>query len=366
MDECKRMGRLVLCPDVNESNFAFTVNKAGNIRFGLGSIKGAGESAVNAIVEERRKNGPFQTIFEFVERIPLSSVNRKSFEAFALSGAFDCFSEIRRSQFFVEDANKIPFIESIIRYGSKFQTDQSTVQNSLFGGGNFIGVTKPEIPQAEDWSNLEKLKREKELVGIYLSAHPLDHFKMEIDQFCSHSLADLSNLALLNGKDISFAGMVTEVRTGETKNGKPYGAVTVEDYTASYKLMFFGDNWVKNSNYYQKDYALYFKAKIQPRPFGNAELEINVKSVNMLANVREEMVKSISIIVPVQLITDELIVEIKNHTDNTKGKVELKFKLIDKTENMTVDLYSRTMRINLTEELLVYLKNRDEIEFKLN
>jgi DNA polymerase-3 subunit alpha len=366
MDECKRMGRLVLCPDVNESNFAFTVNKQGNIRFGLGSIKGAGEGAVNAIVEERSKNGPFQTIYEFVERIPLSSVNKKNFEAFALSGAFDCFTDIRRSQFFVEDANKVPFIESLIRYGSKFQTDKSTVQNSLFGGGNFIGVTKPEIPPAEDWSNLEKLKREKELVGIYLSAHPLDQFKMEIDQFCSQSLADLADLASLNGKDISFAGMVTEVRTGETKNGKPYGAVTIEDYTASYKLMFFGDNWVKNSNYYQKDYALYFKAKVQPRPYGNNELEVNIKTVTMLSNVREEMVKSISIIIPVQLITDELIVELRNHTDNTKGKVELKFKLIDKTENMSVDLYSRTMRINLTEELISYLKTRDEIEFRLN
>ncbi|HEY4787587.1 MAG TPA: DNA polymerase III subunit alpha [Bacteroidales bacterium] len=366
MDECKRMGIQVLCPDVNESNYAFTVNKKGNIRFGLGSIKGAGEAAVNAIVEERKKNGPFQSIFDFVERIPLSSVNKKNFEAFALSGAFDCFCEIRRSQFFVEDINKVPFIELLIRYGSKFQMDKSTVQNSLFGGGNFVGVTKPDIPQAEDWSNLEKLKREKELVGIYLSAHPLDQFRLEIDQFCSHSLADLSDLSSLNGKDISFAGMVTEVRTGETKNGKPYGAVTIEDYTASYKLMFFGDNWVKNSNYYQRDYALYFKAKVQPRPFGNAELEVNIKNVTMLSNVRDEMVKSISIVVPVQLITDELIVELKSHADNTKGKVELKFKLIDKSENMSVDLYSRTMRINLTEELISYLRNREEIEFRLN
>jgi len=189
---------------------------------------------------------------------------------------------------------------------------------------------------------------------------------MEIDQFCSQSLADLADLTNLNGKDISFAGMITEVRTGETKNGKPYGAVTIEDYTASHRLMFFGDNWVKNSNYYQKDYALYFKAKVQPRQYGNNEIEINVKTVTMLANVREEMVKSISIVVPVQLITDELIVELKNHTDNTKGKVELKFKLVDKSENMSVDLYSRTMRIDLTEELIRYLKSKEEIDFRLN
>jgi DNA polymerase III subunit alpha len=366
MDECKRMGMQVLCPDVNESNYAFTVNKKGNIRFGLGSIKGAGEGAVNAIVEERRKNGPFQSIFDFVERIPLSSVNKKNFEAFALSGAFDCFTEIKRNQYFAEDQNKVPFLENVIRYGSKFQTDKNTVQNSLFGGGNFVGITKPEIPQAEDWSNLERLKKEKELVGIYLSSHPLDQYKLEIEQFCSHNLADLTDLQSLNGKDISFSGMVTEVRTGDTKNGKRYGAVTVEDYTTSYKLMFFGDNWVKNSNYYCQDYALYFKAKVQPRPFGNNELEVNIKSVTLLSNVRDEMVKCISIIVPVQLITDELIMELKTHTDNSKGKVELKFKLVDKVDNMVVDLYSRTQRINLTEELIMYLKNRDEIEFKLN
>lgn len=366
MDECKRMGKNVLGPDVNESYLKFTVNKAGNIRFGLGSIKGSGEAAVNAIIEEREKNGPFTGIFDFVERVNLSAVNKKNMEAMALSGAFDGFAEIRRSQFFAEDNNKVTFIENIVRYGSKFQTDKSTVQNSLFGGGNFIGVTRPEIPYAEDWSMLEKLNREKELVGIYISAHPLDTYKLEIDNFCSNRLADLKNLPELNGRDISFSGIITEVRNGTTKTGKPYGAISIEDYSDSYKLMFFSNDYLEFNKYFTVGYALYFKAKVQARPYGDAELEIKVKAINMLANVREEMVKSISIVVPVQYVTDELITEIKAHTDNVKGKVLLKFKLIDKTENLSVDLYSRTQKIILSQELINYLKQREELDFRLN
>lgn len=365
MDECKRMGRMVLGPDINESKQAFTVNKQGNIRFGLGAIKGVGENAVNSIIEEREKAGPFKDIFDLVERVNLSAVSKKSLEALSLSGGFDCFTEIRRSQFFANDAKDVPFIENLSRYGTKFQTDKNTVTNSLFGGGDFVGITRPEIPQAEDWSTLVTLNREKELVGIYLSAHPLDPYRLEIDHFCTIGLAELANLNDLNGRDISFVGMVTETRSGQTKTGKDYGGITVEDYTGSYKIMLFGKDWVEYRKFCNVGYALFFKGKVQPRPYGNNELEVSIKSITMLSEIREQMVKSISIVVPIQLITDELIVELKMHTDQ-KGKVDLKFKLIDKTENMAVDLYSRTTRINLTEEFISYLKTRDEIEFRLN
>jgi DNA polymerase III subunit alpha len=366
MDECKRMGRMVLGPDINESKLAFTVNKTGNIRFGLGSIKGVGEGAVNAIIEERDKNGPFKDIFDLVERVSLSAMNKKNMEALALSGAFDCFGEIRRSQFFANDAKDVPFLENLARYGSKFQTDKNTVTNSLFGSGEFVGITRPEIPFAEDWSMLVTLNREKELVGIYLSAHPLDQYKLEIKHFCSIGLAELSNLGDLNGRDVSFAGMVTETRAGQTKTGKDYGSITIEDYTGSFRLMLFGNDWVEYRKYCNIGYALYFKAKVQARKYGNNDLEVSVKSICMLNDVREQMIKSISITVPVQLVSDELITEIRAHTDNVKGKVELKFKLIDKVENMAVDMFSRTVRINLSEELITYLNNREEIEFKLN
>jgi DNA polymerase III subunit alpha len=298
--------------------------------------------------------------------VNLSAVSRKNMEALALSGAFDGFPEIRRSQFFAEDAAKVQFLEYLVRYGSKFQTDKSTVQNSLFGGGNFIGVIRPEIPQAGDWSMLEKLNREKELVGIYISAHPLDSYKLEIDSFCGNKLSELKNLADLNGKDISFAGIITEVRNGTTKTGKPYGSVTIEDYSDSYKLMFFSNDFLEFNKYFTVGYSLLFKAKVLPRPYGDAQLEIKVKSIIMLANVREELVKSISIVVPVQSVTDELITELKAHTDNGKGKVELKFKVIDRKDNISIDMYSRLQRINLSEELIAYLKQRDEIEFRLS
>ena len=365
MDECKRMGIQVLCPDVNESYLSFTVNKQGNIRFGLGTIKGVGENAVNSIVDERTKNGPFGGIFDFVERVNLSAVNRKNTEALSLSGAFDCFSEIRRSQFFANDAKEVAFIDNLIRYGGKFQADKGTVQNSLFGDGNFVGITRPEIPKAEDWSMLVKLNREKELVGIYLSAHPLDTYKLEIDHFCTNTLSEFKNLAVLNGKDMTFAGIITEVRAGTTKTGKPYGSIILEDFTDSHKMLFFSNDWIDFNKYFVVGYALLIKGKVQPKPFGDNELEIRVKTINMLANVREELVKSISIIVPLQIISDDLIMELKEHT-NHKGKVELHFKVVDKSENLTVDLFSRTQRISLSEDLINYLGNCEEIDFRLN
>jgi DNA polymerase-3 subunit alpha len=365
MDECKRMGIQVLGPDVNESKLTFTVNKQGNIRFGLGAIKGVGEGAVNSIVEERTKNGAFKDIFDFVQRVNLSAVNKKNLEGLAVSGALDGFN-FYRSQYFANDAKEVSFIENLLRYGNKFQADKATVQNSLFGGGNMVSITRPEIPKVEEWSSLEKLNREKELVGIYLSAHPLDQYRLEIDHFCSTKLGDMANLSNLNGKDISFVGLVTESRNGQTKNGKPYGSATIEDYTGAYKLVLFGNDWLKFSNFFANGYALYFRGKVQPRPFGNNELEVSIKSVCMLADVREQMVRSISIVVPIQLITEDLILVLKEHTENTKGKVELKFKVVDRDENMVVDLYSRTQRIDLTNELIHCLNSYEEIDFRLN
>jgi DNA polymerase III subunit alpha len=365
MDECRRMGMQVLCPDVNESNFSFTVNKQGNVRFGLGTIKGVGEGAVNCIVEERNANGPFKGIFDFVERVNLSAVNRKNTEALTLSGAFDCFSEIIRSQFFANDSKGVPFIDNLIRYGSKFQTDKNTTQISLFGEGNTIDIMRPEIPKAEDWSMLVKLNREKELVGIYLSAHPLDTYKLEIRHFCTNTLSEFKNLTPLNGKDVSFAGIISEVYEGTTKTGKPYGSIILEDFTETHKLFFFSTDWIEYKKYFAPGYALLIKAKIQPKPFGDNALEIKIKTISMLANVRDDLVKSISIIIPFQFVSDELIGTLKEHTQE-KGKVELHFKVIDKLDNLTVDLFSRTQRIVLSEDLMTYLENCEDIDFRLN
>jgi DNA polymerase-3 subunit alpha len=365
MDECKRMGIQVLGPDVNESKYAFTVNNKGHIRFGMGSIKGVGEGAVNSIIEERKNRGPFNSIFEMVERCNLSAVNKKNLEALALSGALDNFG-LNRSQYFELEGKEFSFIEYLIRYGNKYQTDKDSMSNTLFGGpSNSIAIVKPEAPRCAEWGVLEKLNKEKDLVGIYLSAHPLDDYRLEIDHFCNVTLSQLNDLRDLSGKDITFAGIVTSARQGTSKNGKPYGVITIEDYTDSYKLMFFSNDYVDNSKYFQTGYSLMFKGRVQGRMFNEAELEVKVKTITMLPNVREEMVKSISLIVPVQMVSDQLIAEIQQHSD-AKGKIVLKFKIIDPAENLAVDLFSRNTRMNISEGFINYLKSSEGIEFKLN
>lgn len=365
MDECKRMGMQVLGPDVNESHLAFTVNKAGNIRFGMGAIKGIGEAAIISLIEERKNRGPFNSVFELVERSNLSAITKKNLESLALSGALDSFG-INRSQYFETEGKDTTFIENLIRYGVKYQADKGSMSNTLFGGPTTsIAIVKPEIPKAPEWGALEKLNKEKELVGIYLSAHPLDDYRLEIDHFCNVTLSQLNDLRELNGKDLTFAGIVTSVRQGTSKNGKPYGIITIEDYTDSYKLMFFGNDWVDNSKYFQNGYSLLFKGKVQSRMYNEAELEVKVKSIMMLPNVKEEMVKSISLIVPLQMVTDQLILEILQHSDS-KGKISLKFKIVDTKDNIVVDLFSRNTRVNINEEFINYLKGSEGIEFKLN
>jgi DNA polymerase-3 subunit alpha len=366
MDECKRMGINVFGPDVNESNLHFTVNKKGDIRFGLGAIKGVGENAVNIVAEERAENGPFKSIYDFVERVNLSTVNRKNIEAMVLAGAFDTF-EIRRSAYFVEDSKGLNFVENLIRYGNKAQSDKNSSMQTLFGDAANIEVVKPTPPSGPDWTKLEQLNKEKELIGIYLSAHPLDNFRFEFDYICSHTLSDMSNLASLKGRDISIGGLVTKVKEGLTKNNKPYATIFIEDFSDSFKLTLFGKDYLDFKKYFSEGYALLLKGKVQNRQFGDMnELEFKLSAVSMLADARENMVKSISIKVPVTAVTDELIEEF-NHTVETKGgKILLKFIIYDLSENLRVDLISRSQRINLSNKFINYLKESSEIEFALN
>lgn len=366
MDECKRMGMKVLGPDVNESRFKFAVNKDGNIRFGLGAIKGVGEAAVGKIIEDREANGPFKDIFDFVERVNLQSVNKKNQECLASSGAFDCFPEIDRSQFFALDAKGSSFLENLIRYGNKAQQEKNVKQVSLFGSDAGFEMTKPEIPQAEKWSTLERLNKEKDLIGMYLSAHPLDTFKLEINHFTNTSLSQLNgDLKELNGREVCFAGIVTAVRQAMTKTGNPYGSMTIEDYTDSYTLMMFSKDYVDRSKFFVPGYSLLIKARVQPKRYRENELEVRIKSISMLADVKDEMIKSISFSVPLQQVNDQLIDEIKGFSDE-KGKIALKFYVWDAAENMAIELRSRSVKVSLTEKLLHYLDERPEIECKIN
>lgn len=367
MDECRRMGINVLGPDINESNFLFTVNKKGDIRFGLGSIKGVGEGAVAGVVDERNKNGAFNDVYTFVERVNLSAVNRKSIENFVIAGAFDGFG-IKRSQFFLNDDKGVPFIENVIRYGNRMQADKANTGNNLFGGMSAmkIEVAKPEPPIGEDWSKLEQLNKEKELVGIYLSAHPLDSYRFEFDYICSHPLSELKDSAALKGKELTIGGLVTSVRQGMTKTNKPFATVFIEDFSDSFRFALFGKDYLDFGKYFSENYAVLIKGKFQPRQYGDTnELEFKISQVTMLADARDDMVKAISLKVPLNSITDEFVNELSIVSEAKDGKIILKFSIFDTVDNIRVDMRPRQQKINITREFLDFVHKYSEIEMKL-
>jgi DNA polymerase-3 subunit alpha len=365
MDECRRMGIKVLVPDINESYARFTVNNQGHIRFGLAAIKGVGESAVEHIIEVREKGGPFGDIFDMVERLNLSTVNKRCFEALAMAGGFDGFADIQRQQYTEADATGSSFIEQLIRYGSKSQ-NKADQAPTLFGNMNSIEVAKPRPSKLAEWPPLVILNKEKEVIGIYLSSHPLDNFKMEMNQFCSHNLSDLRDLNCLRGKDVTVAGMVTTVRHATTKNGKPYGSFTIEDYSDTASITLFSKDYENFRKFLYEGYSLLIKGTVAENTWKNTpELEFRIKTIHMLSSVREELVKTIQIRMPIDVITDGFIQELSQHTTKNSGNTNLKILVYDPVENVSVDFFSRSHRIALADELLEFLSGKTEIDFKL-
>ena len=290
-------GVQTLGPDVNESNLKFTVNRNGNIRFGLGAVKGVGEAAVQSIMEERRQNGPFLGIFDFVQRVNLNACNKKNMECLALAGGFDSFPELKREQYFAVNSKGEVFLETLMRYGNRYQADKAAAVNSLFGGENVIDVATPEIPQGvERWSDLDRLNRERDLVGIYLSAHPLDEFSIVLEHVCNTRMADLEDKAALVGREITMGGIVTSVRRGVSKNGNPYGIAKIEDYSGSTEIPFWGNDWVTYQGYLNEGTFLYIKARCQAKQWRQDELEVKITSMELLPDVKEELVQKITII----------------------------------------------------------------------
>jgi DNA polymerase-3 subunit alpha len=362
MDECRRMGIAVLSPDVNESNLTFTVNQQGNIRFGLGAVKGVGAAAVASIVEERNRGGAFTDIFNFVARVNLQACNKKTMEALAQSGAFDNFGDIRREQFFAETNPGETYTEVLVRFGNKMQTDRQMTQNSLFGGSNAVAITRPDVPQVDDWNILEKLNREKDLVGMYLSAHPLDPYRIEMKHLAHTPLCELQT-TMPEGKEFSIAGLVTAARNAVSKNGKPWGSLTLEDLSGSHEFRFFGQDYEKFQSYIRDGMPLFIRGNIQRNYRG--ELEPKIRTITYLSNVRAEMLKSITMMLPIDRITDEWINELNVRAEACKGNTVLRFMLNDPETGQTVELFSRKQRINLNDEFVDYLESSD-IEFKLN
>ena len=365
MDECRRMGIKVLVPDINESFARFTVNAQGHIRFGLAAIKGVGESAVEHIIEIRDKGGIFNDIFDVVERINLATVNKRCLEALAMAGGFDGFSEIQRHQYFESDEGGTGFIEQLIRYGNMSQNQSDNVP-TLFGNLSSIGVIKPRPSKAPEWPPLVKLNKEKEVIGIYLSSHPLDNFKLEMNQFCNATLAELRELETLRGKEVSIAGMVTIVKHATTKNGKPYGSFIIEDYTDTFTMTLFSKDYENFRKYLYEGYSLLLRGTVSENTWKSTpELEFRIKSIYLLSSARDELVKTIQIKLPINMITDGFIEELTMHTQKNSGNTNLKILVYDPTENISVDFFSRSHRISLADELIDFLTQNQEIEFKL-
>jgi DNA polymerase-3 subunit alpha len=363
MDECKNLGIKVLEPDVNESDLNFTVNKAGDIRFGLGAIKNVGQGAVMNIIDERTKNGAFKDIFDFTERINLLACNKKNIESLALSGAFDSFSGIRREQFLAKNSKGEEFIDTIIRYGNKFQQDKHAAQISLFGDDSSFSIARPEIPTCEKWSDLVRLSRERELIGIYLSAHPLDDYEFILRYVCNVDTQKLQDLDKLNGKEVSFGGMVTPVREGQTKNGNPFTIFKIEDYSGSFEVALFSDDSINYGKFARQGLSVYITARVQPRQWGKGEIELKISSINLLSDVKERLVKKITLQIPVAELNDAAVSELSAVIKNNSGNALLYFDIIG--EKSRIQLFSRQTKIRVNKQFIDSLVEQG-IEFQIN
>ena len=365
MTECKRMNISVLGPDINESQQNFSSNKSGDIRFGLAAIKGVGEAAVRSIIEEREKGGPYKNIYDFMERVNFSVVNRKCMENIAYSGGFDSIIDFHRSKFFAEDAraagSQAQFIELLMRYGQRVQQERLNAQQSLFGGGAMVDIQPPTVPSAEDWNQLQVLGKEREVIGLYLSAHPLDDYSVIIRHMCKAQLVDLADLEALNGKEIALAGVVTGVQEMTTKTGRHWGKFTMEDYSGTHEFALFGKDYEQFRPMMYPNYFLFVRGKIQPRPYGdNPELEFKILSMQQLADVRDS-VKEVHIQIPIEDITHDFVEEFSTHVRKSKGKTLLRLTVTDRKMGTSLNLYSKRYRVEMTQRLTDYL---DKNEFK--
>ena len=366
MDECKATGISVLGPDVNESNLKFSVNRHGDIRFGLGAIKGVGEAAVQSILTERKKNGLFKDIFDFVQRVNLSACNRKNIENLALAGGFDSFPGIKREDFFAKNAKDESFSDVLVKYGNKYQADMNAAANSLFGGEHAVEIATPEIISTPEWGNLERLNKERDLVGIYLSAHPLDEYIPILEKMCNAKMTDLVDLTPLQNHDLILGGIVTAVKEGMTKKGSPYGRVKMEDFSGAAEFVFFGDDWVGKKNYFAEGMFLYLIGKCQPRKWQPDEWEVKINGVKLLSDVKDDDIQKITVSVPLSFITNEFVLEFSELIRNNPGKVDLSFVICDDDGQNRVSMQSRTMKVSLKKDIVIYIKNRPQLDYKIN
>ena len=370
MEECKRMKLDVLGPDVNESFYKFSVNKDNAVRFGMGAIKGVGHGAVMTIVDNRKKDGHYTSIFDFAKRIDLRAANKKAFENLALAGGFDCFTKTHRAQYFHDDGDGITFLEKAIRYGSKHQENENSAQVSLFGDASDVQIAEPQVPPCEEWGTMEKLAREKEVVGIYISGHPLDDFKIEMNTFCNASLALFSNLEPFVNRELSFGGVVTDVQHRVSKMGKGWASFTVEDYTDSFEFRIYGEEYLKHRHFLVKSSFVYVKVFVregwmnkETQQKGEARLQFT--SFQLLHDVMDTFAKKLSIQLDVKQLQPDLIRSLQELMAIHQGNHPINFIVYDNEEQLKLSMPSRKQKVKISQELLNELTNID-VFYKLN
>jgi DNA polymerase-3 subunit alpha len=388
MEECRRMGVEVLGPDINESDMAFAVNKKGQVRFGLTGVKGVGEKAVESIIEERLERGPYKTVYDFAQRSNTRSVNRKAYENLVMGGAFDEFG-LARSRFFAKTENGLlTGVERLMKYGNDYQNTQNSSQSSLFGGSVASYIPEPPMPEAEEWALIERLKYEKDVIGIYLTGHPLDNYKLELDKYCNTTISELKVIQKARsgegGEDImnKFAelrkrgeicvgGLVSSVQHKFTKMGKPFGAFVLEDYNESYEFAFFGEDYVKFRNMMVDGYFLHIKGNIEEKFRQKDNWDLRVASISLLSEMRDKLTKSLTVCLDVRNLNDQLLdglqqaIAVNNEKYPAKS-CQLKFKIKDGEEAIQVDLLSKSYKVSPSDDLMAEIFSLTNAQAVLN
>ena len=363
MEECRRMGVIVLGPDINESFYKFAVNSRGEIRFGLGAVKGVGEGAVDSIVKERKKGGYYSGFDDFVERVNLRSANKRTLESIACAGGFDSFG-IKRSQYFSKDKNGQSYIERMLKFGNKVKDSKNSNQFDMFGDSAESIIQAPMPIQGEDWTTMKLLSKEKEVVGIYISGHPLDDYKVEIENFCNENFSILSNMQSIKGKDLRFAGVVTNIEHKETKTGKPFGVLHIEDYYSSYSFYLFSEDYINFKAYLTPGWLLYIEGKVKKR-FYNDELEFKISSMCLLSELIDKEVRDVILKVDIKDVSDQIVTDVTHILDQHKGKHSVLFNLVDHIHQYDVSLLSRKMKVKLDKSFLESIKSIEPIDFRI-
>jgi DNA polymerase-3 subunit alpha len=387
MEECRQMGVTVLGPDVNESDLKFSVNAKGEVRFGMSAVKGVGEKAVESIIEERVENGPYLTVFDFSKRSNTRIVNKKAYESFVYSGAFDAFGYHRAQYFYIGASDKMNGIEKLIKYANDFQNNENSSQASLFGGSKADLILEPSFPVSPEWGLIDRLKYEKDAIGIFLSGHPLDDYRFELKNFCQHNVRHLSvvnkirsgdmteeilaEFEGLKNRDLVVGGLVVIASQRITKTGKPFGTFIFEDYDDSCEIALFGDDFLKFKQFLTEGYFLQIRGRVGERFRKEGDWEFKVTAIDLLSELRDKLTKCITIQVPIDAINEELMEQIndileENKENSERHNCKLNFEVIDREQGLKLELPSKFLKINPNNQFLDQLIKLNVVDYRLN